>query len=104
VDVHPKAAFAHRIVDAEVLAGALLRIGEYVAEHGMEGDGPYQPARDLLMRMSPRLGELPIQQEGERRRLMPRCGSPPCLWEAFSPFRVRLAQERRIQAPRWFAR
>ena len=64
-DIHPEAVFAHKVVDAAVLANALVRIGEYVAEQGMEGDGPYQAARDLLMRMSPRLGGQPIQAEGE---------------------------------------
>ena len=37
----------------------------YVAANGMEGDGPYRAARDLLMRMPPRIGDQPIQQDGE---------------------------------------
>jgi uncharacterized protein len=53
-DVHPEAVFAHQLIDAQVLADALVRIGEYVAEHGMVGDGPYQAARDLLLRWPPR--------------------------------------------------
>ena len=44
---------------------SLVRIGEYVADNGMEGDGPYLAARDLLMRMPPRIGGQPIQIEGE---------------------------------------
>ena len=53
-DVHPEAVFSHKIVRADVLAEALMRIGEYVAENGMEGEGPFQAARDLLLRRRPR--------------------------------------------------
>jgi len=48
-NVHPEAVFAHQIVDAQVLADALVRIGEYVADHGLIGEGPYQAARDLRL-------------------------------------------------------
>jgi len=64
-DLHSEAVFAHKVIDADVLAKALVRIGEYVAANGMEGDGPYRAARDLLMRMPPRIGDQPIQQDGE---------------------------------------
>lgn len=53
--IHPEAIFSHTVIETEPLANALVRIGEYVADHGMEGDGPFQAARDLLMRMQPRL-------------------------------------------------
>ena len=53
---HPEAVFAHRIVDAQVQADALVRIGEYVADHGLVGEGPYQAARDLLLVAVPRTG------------------------------------------------
>ena len=44
------------------------------ADHGMEGDGPYRAARDLLMRSPPRIGGQPIQTEGrDHARLRP-CG------------------------------
>ena len=65
VDIHPDAVFAHNVVDADVLADVLARIGLYVVEHGMQGDGSYLAARDLLMRLPPRIGEQPIQMEGE---------------------------------------
>src|SRR5262249_41032640 len=55
-DVHPEAVFAHQLIDAEVLADALVRIGEYVADNGMSGEGPYQAARDILLRSAPRTG------------------------------------------------
>jgi hypothetical protein len=54
--VHPEAVFAHQIIDSKVLAEALVRIGEHVADDGMEGDGPYRAARDLLMFAGPRIG------------------------------------------------
>ncbi|MGA8695657.1 MAG: TM0106 family RecB-like putative nuclease, partial [Xanthobacteraceae bacterium] len=56
VGAHPEAVFAHRIVDAQVQADALVRIGEYVADHGLVGEGPYQAARDLLLVAVPRTG------------------------------------------------
>ncbi|MFS2151998.1 TM0106 family RecB-like putative nuclease [Rhizobium sp. Rhizsp42] len=64
-DVHSEAVFAHKVIDADVLAKALVRIGEHVAANGMEGDGRYRAARDLLMRMPPRLDGEPIRQDGE---------------------------------------
>jgi predicted RecB family nuclease len=63
--LHPEALFAYNDVNTTVLADALLRIGEYVADHGLEGDGPYQAARDLLMRREPRVGGQPLRVEGE---------------------------------------
>jgi predicted RecB family nuclease len=63
--IHPEAIFAHSYVDAKVLAEALLRIGTYVAERGLRGDGPYQAARDLLLREVPRTGGQPLHSEGE---------------------------------------
>ena len=63
--LHPEALFEDRDVKVNVLADALLRIGEYVADHGLEGDGPYQAARDLLMRREPRVHGQPLRVEGE---------------------------------------
>jgi len=64
--LHPQAAFAHTYVGGQVMADALVRIGEYVADHGLRGSGPYQAARDLLLRESPRVGGQPLHREGER--------------------------------------
>ena len=55
-DVHPEAVFAHDIVDSQVQAEALVRLGDYVAKHGLLSEGPHQAARDLLMVAAPRLG------------------------------------------------
>jgi hypothetical protein len=44
---------------------ALRRIGEYVAANGIEGAGSYLPARDLLLRVPPRLQGQPLRNAGE---------------------------------------
>lgn len=62
---HPPAVFAHSIVPTQVLAEALVRIGEYVAGNGMTADGPYRAARDLLMVNGPRVGGKPLRIDGE---------------------------------------
>jgi hypothetical protein len=49
-----------------VLAESLFRIGECVADNGMEGDGDHRAARDLLMALAPRLRGQALQQDGER--------------------------------------
>lgn len=63
--LHPAAVFAHSIVPSQVLADALVRIGEYVADKGIVGTGAYQGARDLLMVEAPKIGGQPIKQEHE---------------------------------------
>jgi AAA domain len=62
---HPEAVFAHNFVDTQVLADSLMRIGEYVADHGTEGEGDHRAARDLLMAVVPRLRGQELQREGE---------------------------------------
>jgi uncharacterized protein len=63
--LHPQAVFAHSYVGGQVMADALVRIGECVADHGLRDDGPYMAARDLLLRESPRVGSEPLHREGE---------------------------------------
>jgi uncharacterized protein len=53
--IHPTAVFAHKIVRTEVLADALLRIGEDVAANGLSGGTQHRPARELLLARPPRL-------------------------------------------------
>jgi hypothetical protein len=48
--------FVHKVIDAQVLADALVRIGELVATNGLLSNGPYQAARDILMVAVPRTG------------------------------------------------
>jgi predicted RecB family nuclease len=62
---HPEAVFAHSYVGTEVIAEALVRIGQYVADHGLRGDGPYQAARDLLLRERPRIGGQSLHRDRE---------------------------------------
>ena len=64
-NVHPEAVFAHHIVGTQVLADALVRIGKYVADHGIVGDGLYRAARDLLMVASPQTGGEELKRSGE---------------------------------------
>jgi hypothetical protein len=63
--VHPDAVYAHKVISSEVMAEALVRLGEYVADNGMSGDGPFQAGRDLLMLAKPRIGHHPLRTAGE---------------------------------------
>ena len=65
VATHPEAVFAHRVFNTQVQKDALVRIGEHVVEHGLRGEGPYQAARDLLLREAPRVGGEPLRRQGE---------------------------------------
>src|SRR5439155_448070 len=74
--IHPEAVFSHNIIGTGALAEALARIGDYVADHGIAGDGPYQAARDLLVRAPPPLGGEPLRLPeetvlGAARRIAP---------------------------------
>jgi uncharacterized protein len=66
--VHPTAVFAHKIVRNGVLGKALFRLGSWVDEHGVDGRGAWQAARDLLLAKPPRL-KVPVgdslRQPGE---------------------------------------
>ena len=62
---HPSAIFVHEIFDSQEQAASLLRIGEYVAQNGMEGAGEYVAARALLLREPPPIGGKPIRLPGE---------------------------------------
>lgn len=66
VHIHPRAVFVHDIIPAKEQAECLLRIGDYVVEHGIEGEGPYQAARDTLLRLTPRIFGQSIQNDGEK--------------------------------------
>ncbi|MET4315545.1 TM0106 family RecB-like putative nuclease [Bradyrhizobium sp. RT4b] len=63
--LHPEAVFAHKFIDNQVLAESIFRIGEYVADHGIIGPGAYRAARDLLLKVAPRLRGQPLEQAGE---------------------------------------
>ena len=65
VATHPKAVFAHTYVNAQVLKDSLVRLGGYVAQHGLRGEGPYRAARDLLLKEAPRVTGQELHREGE---------------------------------------
>lgn len=54
-EVHPTAVFAHEIVPTGTLRESLLRLGTWVAAHGIDAPGPARAGRDLLLRRLPRL-------------------------------------------------
>lgn len=63
--VHPEAVFAHNVINTAVLAEALMRIGEWVADESISGEGRYGAARGLLLRKSPKLNGEPFFVAGE---------------------------------------
>jgi uncharacterized protein len=54
-DLHPTTVFFHNRIDARPLSESLMRLGEWVAAHGMDEPGRYHAARDLLLLAPPRL-------------------------------------------------
>ncbi|HBB88970.1 MAG TPA: nuclease [Blastocatellia bacterium] len=58
---HPTALVPYDIINAKAMRESLLQLGGWVADHGIEGDGIYAAARDLLLLRAPRLkhGGLP---------------------------------------------
>ena len=52
---HPRSLVPCDRVETRPLRESLLRIGEWVAEHGIGGPGEYAAARELLMRRPPRI-------------------------------------------------
>lgn len=64
-NLHPDAVFAHGFVGAAEMKESLLRLGRHVAEHGLEGDGPYRAARSLLLRERLPGPDGAIRREGE---------------------------------------
>lgn len=54
-DERPTTVLARKIYNTDVIADALFRLGEWVAEHGIEGEGEHRAARELLLRELPRL-------------------------------------------------
>lgn len=55
-ETHPKSIYVDaRAVNSDVLADALFRLGSWIASNGLDAQGRYRAARDLLLRRSPRL-------------------------------------------------
>ena len=64
-DIHAGAVFTHKVIRTIVLEDALMRLGEYVASNGISGEGEFQAARDLLLRLPPRGIPQPLIQDEE---------------------------------------
>jgi uncharacterized protein len=54
-ETHPTSVFAHKVVRADKQAESLMRLGRWVAAHGIDAPGLHRAARDLLLRRPPRL-------------------------------------------------
>jgi predicted RecB family nuclease len=67
---HPAALIPQNIVGAEPQRGSLMRIGMWVAEHGVSGPGPFQAARDLLLRQPPRVSLANVEPLIDERQRM----------------------------------
>jgi uncharacterized protein len=52
---HPPAIFAHKVIGAPEMAASLFRVGTHIAEQGIEPGDAHRAARDLLLRLPPRL-------------------------------------------------
>jgi uncharacterized protein len=65
---HPTSLVPCDLVGTKELRESLLRIGEWVAQHGIDAEGSYRAARDLLRRLPPRAGQIPgapLQADGD---------------------------------------
>jgi predicted RecB family nuclease len=65
---HPEAIVALNRIPDKPLPQALMRLGTFVADNGIDGDGPWRAVRDLLMRRPPRCDQGPseiLQRPGE---------------------------------------
>jgi Ni2+-binding GTPase involved in maturation of urease and hydrogenase len=51
---HPTALIPNNVVKSDVLRDSLLRLGSWVAENGIDAEGPFRAQRDLLLRKRPR--------------------------------------------------
>ena len=50
---HPEALIPFDIVGSDAQRDSLLKLGSWVAENGIDADGPYRAARNLLLRRPP---------------------------------------------------
>ncbi len=65
---HPTCLVPYDFIATKEQQASLLRIGEWVAQRGIDVEGPYRAARDLLRRLPPRAGQLPgapLQGQGD---------------------------------------
>jgi predicted RecB family nuclease len=55
--IHPAGLVPLNLFNDPEHRAALLRLGEWVAANGIDADGPWRAARDLLLRRTPRAGQ-----------------------------------------------
>ncbi len=53
-DQHPSSVFVFEFIGGGTIAQSLMRLGEWVTEHGIDQPGPCRAGRDLLLRHRPR--------------------------------------------------
>jgi predicted RecB family nuclease len=53
--VHPSAVVVKEVVSPRPIDTSLLHVASSIAEHGLDGAGPYRATRDLLLKYRPRL-------------------------------------------------
>jgi uncharacterized protein len=51
---HPLGLIPRNVVDSDVIRDSLLRLGAWVADNGLDEQGPFRAQRDLLLRRVPR--------------------------------------------------
>jgi uncharacterized protein len=85
---HPTALVPQNVLGSEAQHDSLMRVGQWVAENGISGPGPFQAARDLLLQQRPRVSlanlENMYDQKGEmtetaRQTLHSLCAQPSVL-------------------------
>lgn len=66
---HPRALIPAKPYGSEPMRSSLGRLADHVAVHGIEGDGPYRSARELILGRRPRIvgdaGDGPLVEDGE---------------------------------------
>jgi predicted RecB family nuclease len=58
---HPTALIPSDVVNSDVLRDSLLPLGSWIADTGIDAEGPFRAERDLLMRRSPRPLVRPVE-------------------------------------------
>jgi len=64
-DIHPEAVYSHLFISTNEQADSIMRIAEYVSVRGIENNGPYLSARELLLRKLPDISGHSMAKEGE---------------------------------------
>lgn len=56
---HPTSLVPYDFISTKELQDSLLRMGQWVADHGIDAAGRYRAGRDILRRLPPRIGQEP---------------------------------------------